>query len=282
MKKFSIFHVPLLAFYSKELYKDVGSNWRGVAFGYLLLLLVVCTALRMVGLHRGLSKFVATEAPPFVDQVPTITISDGEVSIDRPEPHYIKVPDSNDVIAVIDTTGTIQSLDDTDAKVLLTKTQVTWRQSEMETRSFDLAEVKHFVLDKDKIMGWLNIFKKYFTLVLFPVLLLLSYVFRIIQALIYGAIGLLFATWSNAKLQYAASVRLAVVAVTPCIIARTILGLASVHLPWAWFWFFLAAMGYLFFAVKANTEPQQPWPLQAGAPPEGTEQSQEPPYTDQM
>jgi hypothetical protein len=127
-----------------------------------------------------------------------------------------------------------------------------------------------------------NIFKKYAALVAFPFFLLLSFVFRIIQALIYGAIGLLFATWSNVKLSYAALVRLAIVAVTPCIVARTILGLAFVPLPWAWLWFFLAAMGYLFFGVKANAEPQQPWPLEAGAPPQSPDQWQQPPYSGEL
>lgn len=278
MKRYSILHIPLLSFFSKELYRDVGSNWKGVAFGYLLLLLAICSALRMVGLQRGLSNFIDEEFPPFVEQVPTITISDGQVQIDEPQPYYIKDPDSNDVVAVVDTTGTIQSLDDTEAFVLLTKTKVTWRQGEIETRTFDLTEVKEFVLDQDKITGWLNSIKKFLVLAIFPIVVLGSFIFRIIQALIYGAIGLLFATWCKVKLSYAALLRVAVVAVTPCIIVKTILELASVRLPWAGLWFFLVAMAYLFFGVKANAEPGQTWPLQADASPETREQSEQPPY----
>ncbi|MFB0524549.1 MAG: DUF1189 domain-containing protein [Phycisphaerae bacterium] len=259
MKKFNILHVPLLSFYSRELYRDVGWNWRGVCFGYLLLLLVICSALSMFAVHRALSNFVDKEVPPLIDQVPRITITDGQVSIDEPQPYYIKAPDSNDVLVVVDTTGTIQSLDDTKAIVLLTKTKVTWRQGKMETRTFDLTQVKHFVLDKDRIMGWLDIIKKYLVLALYPFAVLASYIFRIIQALIYGAIGLLFATWCRVKLSYAALLRLAVVAVTPCIIVRTILELASLYLPWwAYLWFFLAAMGFLFFGVKACSQPEGP------------------------
>jgi len=39
MKRHSVFQAPFLAFGSGSLYRDVGRNWKGVAFGYLLLLL---------------------------------------------------------------------------------------------------------------------------------------------------------------------------------------------------------------------------------------------------
>lgn len=271
MKRYSIVHIPVLSFYSKELYKDVGSNWKGVAFGYLFLLLLVCSVLRMVAVQRRVSKFIDTQAPSLIEQVPRITISKGKASIEEPEPYYIRIPDNNDVLAVIDTTGEIKSLDDTGAFILLTRTEVSWRQSKVETRSFDLADVKNFVLDQDKINGWVNIFKRWFALVLLPFVLVGSYIFRIIQALIYGAIGLLFASWSRVRLSYGALLRLAVAAVTPCIIVRTILELASVRVPWAGFWFFLLAMGYLYFGVRANAESEQSWPLQADASSESRE-----------
>jgi len=51
---------------------------------------------------------------------------------------------------------------------------------------------------------------------------------------------------------------LAVVAVTPCIIFRIIFECASVELPLAGLWFFLAAMGFLFFGVKVCSQPEGP------------------------
>ena len=271
MKRFSIIHVPLLSFFSRELYRDVALNWKGVGFAYLLLLLAVCSVPRIIMIQKGLSHFIDKEAPPFVEQVPRITITNGEASIDQPQPYYIKDPDSNDVLAIIDTTGEIQSLEGTEAVVLLTKTKLIHRQSEMEYRTYDLSKVQEFALDKERIMGWLNTAKKFLVLALYPFVLLGAFIFRIIQALIYGAIGLLFASWCKVELSYAALLRLAVVAVTPCIIVRTVFELAAVHLPWAGLWFFLLAMGYLFFGVKANSQPEEPSPLEVHVPPESGE-----------
>jgi hypothetical protein len=258
MKKFSILHVPLLSFFSGELYRDVGLNWKGVGFGYLFLLLAICTVPRMFKIQRGLSDFIEEEAPSFINQVPEITIEKGEVHVDKPQPCYITVPDSNEIIAIIDTTGQIQSLDNTDAFVLLTKTRLISRQNKSESRTYDLTNVQHFVLDQDKITGWLNTIKKILVPFLYPFVLLGSFIFRIIQSLIYAAVGLLFAEWCKTKLSYPALLRLAVTAVTPCIIVRTVLEYASVKLPLAGLWFFLAAMGFLFYGIKACSQIEEP------------------------
>jgi len=78
--------------------------------------------------------------------------------------------------------------------------------------------------------------------------------FRIVQALIYAAVGLLFALWCKVTLSYATLLRLAVVAMTPCLLAKTIFGIADIHLPYATLIFLVITLAYLFFAVKANSE----------------------------
>ncbi len=249
MRRYSIFHVPALSFFSKELYIDVGQNWKGVNFLYLLLLLAVCLIPRTINLHRGISNFVNNEAPAIVNQVPEITITDGQVSIKETQPYYIKDPDSDELLAIIDTTGQIESIEDTDAFCLLTGNKVIIKKSKFENRTYDLSNVKAFAVDSERITGWLHIGRKFLAVVLYPFALLSSYVYRIVQVLIYAAIGLLFASFCKTTLSYAALIRLSVVAVTPCIIVGTILGLADTSIPY--FLYLVAALVYLFFAVKS-------------------------------
>jgi len=249
MRRYSIFHVPALSFFSKKLYIDVGQNWKGANFLYLLLLLAICLIPTMINLHRGISNFVNNEAPAIVNQVPEITITDGQVSIKETQPYYIKDPDSNEPLAIIDTTGQIESLEDTDAFCLLTGNKVITKKSEFENRTYDLSNVKAFVVDSERITGWLQIGRKFLVVVIYPFVLLGYYMYRIVQALIYAAIGLLFASFCKTTLSYAALIRLAVVAVTPCIIVGTILGLTDTSIPP--FLYLVAALVYLFFAVKS-------------------------------
>jgi len=249
MRRYSIFHVPALSFFSKELYIDVGQNWKGVNFLYLLLLLAVCLIPTMINLHRGISNFVNNEAPAIVNQVPEITITDGQVSIKETQPYYIKDPDSDEPLAIIDTTGQIESIEDTDAFCLLTGNKVIIKKSKFENRTYDLSNVKAFAVDSEQITGWLHIGRKFLAVVIYSFALLGSYVYRIVQVLIYAAIGLLFASFCKTTLSYAALIRLSVVAVTPCIIVGTILGLADTSIPY--FLYLVAALVYLFFAVKS-------------------------------
>lgn len=252
MRRYSIFHVPALSFFSKELYIDVGQNWKGVNFLYLLLLLAVCLIPAMINLHRGISNFVNNEAPAIVNQVPEITITDGQVSIKETQPYYIKDPDSDEPLAIIDTTGEIESLEETDAFFLLTGNKVIIKESKFESRAYDLSNVKAFAVDSERITGWLHIGRKFLAVVLYPFALLSSYVYRIIQALIYAAIGLVFASFCKTTLSYASLIRLAVVAVTPSIIVGTILGLAEISIPY--YLYLVAALVYLFFAVKSISD----------------------------
>jgi len=254
MKKFSIIHIPVLSFFSKELYIDVGQNWKGVNFSYLLLLLAICWIPTMIKIHVGFSNFVNNETPAIVNQVPEITITDGQVSIKETQPYYIKDPDSDEPLAIIDTTGQIESLEGTDAFCLLTGNKVIIKEGEFENRTYDLSNVKAFAVDSERITGWLHFGRKFLTVVIYPFALLGSYLFRIVQALIYAAIGLLFALWCKVTLSYATLLRLAVVAMTPCLLAKTIFGLADIHLPYATLISLVITLAYLFFAVKANSE----------------------------
>jgi hypothetical protein len=254
MKKYSIIHVPVMSFFSNDLYRDVGLHWKGTGFGYLLLLLAVCWIPAMIKVHTGFSNFITDDAPLVVNQVPEITITNGEVSVEEPQPYYIKAPDSNEVLAIIDTTGTITSLQDEDTLCLVTRREVVMRKSDVQTQTFDLSEVEDFVLDGDLIMSWLHALSKFFAIVMYPFALFGSYAYRIIQSLIYAAVGLLFAKWCHTTLSYTALLRLAVVAVTPAIIINTVFGVTGVRLPYAWLLYLLVALAYLFFGVKACSE----------------------------
>jgi hypothetical protein len=254
MKKFSIIHLPVLSFFSKDLYRDVGLHWKRVCFGYLFLLLAICWIPMMVKIHTGFAGFVENDAPTVVDQVPEITITDGQVSIEEPQPYFIREPDSNQIIAVIDTTGSIESPADANAFFLLAKNSIT-TQTDFETRTIDLSQVKSFTLNSDRITRFLKNTKKYLVIILYPLALLSSYVYRIILALIFAAIGLLFASSCKVSLSYGALLRLAVVAMTPCIIIKTVFALAGVQLPCTiLLLYFLITLAYLYFGVYACSQ----------------------------
>jgi len=263
-RRYSLFHPPLLAFFSKALYRDVAWRWPGTGLLYLFLLVAVSLLPTIVMMQVGLSGFVDTSAKELVDQIPEITIRDGKVSIDEPQPYVIENKETGEPVAIIDTTGETTSLDDTKAHVLLTETTVIIRKDARETRIVDLADVREFTLNGQRVHGWLLALKRWLVVVLCPLMLGSAYVYRVVQALLYALFGLVIANIFRITLSYTALLRLSIIAVTPVIVLDTILGATGTQFPGWWPLCFLIAMGYLFFGVKAAAEPQ---PRDPGAQP---------------
>jgi hypothetical protein len=127
-----------------------------------------------------------------------------------------------------------------------------------ETRIYDLSTVDDFTLDRDRVNGWVQAFGKYFSVVAYPVALAASFAYRVLQMLLYAAIGMLFVKMLKAPLDYPTVLRLASVSITPVILLSTMQMLTGLHVPAYWLVCFVIAMGYLFFAVKSNAAPAAP------------------------
>lgn len=243
------------AFYSRELYAEAARQWKGVGFLYLFFLLALAWIPAMVEMHLNFSDYMTEHFSEFVSQVPKITIENGEVSVDVPTPHEIRNPETGELIAVIDLTGEISSLDGTEAKVLLTKTHVYLQQNTRpETRVYDLSNVKEFTLTQDDITVWGELARQWLAVVFYLFAVLFSLVYRILQALLYAAIGLLMARRAKSELTYDALLRLTVLAVTPPILLGTLWDMTGLTIPLWWFLSFLIAMGYLYFGIHSNAE----------------------------
>lgn len=252
MKKYSLLHSPVFSFFSRDLYRDVGQNWRGITALYLLLLLAFCWIFETWVVHTKVSQFIANETPPFIEQIPEITIKDGNVSINEPEPYFINDPGSNNVIAIIDTSGQYTSLDGTLAYLLLTNNKLIGRKSETETRVYDLSQIDAFFLDQAVANKFVSIFKTYFPFVFYVCAVLCSFLYRLVQVLIYGALGLLLCKVANVSLDYQTLVRLAVISITPVVLLDTVLEVTGINIPFFWLICFAIAMFYLYVGVRAN------------------------------
>jgi hypothetical protein len=252
MKKFSLFQIPLLSFYSKELYRDAAFNWKGAALGYLFLLVLVCLVPQLLQMQNEFSIYMKTEAPAIVEQIPEIIFTEGVASTGVNQPYIIRDLKTGKPFFVIDTTGAITKLDDADGAVgLLTKNEIIVKKSELETRSFSFKEVKHYALNQPEVSKWVDVFVKYTMLVLSPFMLIGSFIMKIILVLIYGLIGMIFAAICKTKLSYDALLRLSVVAITPGMIVNAILQLTQTPVDRPGLLLFATAMIYLFVGVQA-------------------------------
>jgi hypothetical protein len=251
MRRYSVFHLPMLSFYSRAAYADVAHNWTGTGFGYLFLLLAFCWIPPMYKAQLGLSAFVRNDAPRFVDQLPEIRVTNGVVTCDAAQPVTIVDPDTREPVAIVDTTGSVSSLDGQKARMLVTRDRVIVRKSDVETRTFDMAQVQRFTVNAAKAREWLGLLERLLIPILYPFALAGSLLFRVLQALVGGLIAGLFAGSMQLTLRYGALLRLAIASATPGIVVGTLLSALGLHIPGWPFLAFALTMGYLFFGVRS-------------------------------
>jgi len=255
MRKHSTIQAIYMSFFSKSLYKDVSANWRGISFLYLFLLLALTWIPLMFKLQSGLNSFIIDEAPKLIKQVPKITISKGEVKTEVEMPYFINDTNGKPLM-VIDTTGRINSLEETEteASALVTKNKFIIKKSAVETRTFDLSQIEELTIDQSAIYNIADAVRQWALIILYPLIALFSFIYRIIVALFYALIGLLFARTLKADLKYTGLISLSIIAMTPAIIISAAYNYLELRIP---YWFlinFIISMSYLYFAVKANSE----------------------------
>jgi Protein of unknown function (DUF1189) len=267
MELSSMLRAFALSFHSKELYCDVAKKWKGTGLLYLVFLLAICWAVQIIKVQFGITHFAKQEGTNLVKQIPGITISDGEVSTGVQTPYFIK-DEKGDVVAIIDLTGQYTSLENTTAKMLLTRNHLLVASSGSETRDINLKNVRSFHMNQARAQGWLNLVQGWFAIVLYLFGLLFIFIYRAIQALIYALFGMVFARMMKVTLSYLTLLRLAIVAVTPAIILNLLHSVMGLHTPLWGPVCFLIAMGYLVFAIKSNSAPKVATPEQPATIPQ--------------
>lgn len=101
-----------LSFFSSRLYVDVAKRWRGLGILYLLLLMAIITfpfALRMT---IDFNHYFTKEIIEPLTKLPKLIVQNGKVSLDKPMPYLIK-NDQGEVVSIVDTTGTVKTIDST-------------------------------------------------------------------------------------------------------------------------------------------------------------------------
>jgi len=254
-KGFAYFDALWQSFFSPGLYVDVAKRWQGIGFLYLLFIVTISWLPDLVKMQIGLQAWHGNAAEAFIRQVPAINITDGVASASADTPYFIKDPKDGKVLGIIDFTGQYTNLENTSAMVLLTRKEVIAKHSSSETRSYDLSGVKHFAIDQTRVRHWVHLFVTWIVLLIAPLVIVFTYAFRMIQALIYAAVGMAFANWFHVKLTYNELLRIVCVALTPVIIFTMVTDLLPMFRtfprPLVWLIHLAIALWYISFAVKA-------------------------------
>jgi hypothetical protein len=128
---FSYFQALYLSFYSSRLYVDVGKRWKGFGFLYTLLLVSILSIPLGVKWSIRYNDIVNLNIIQLIDNLPTLYVQNGALEFDKPMPFLVK-NNKNEVLAVIDSTGQINTVNDMDSKypnasLLVTKNNIQFK-----------------------------------------------------------------------------------------------------------------------------------------------------------
>jgi hypothetical protein len=220
-RKYNILHLPIMSFFSKRLYRDVGQNWKGANLSYLFLLLAICWIPPTLSLRKDMIQSLEGNQLHLINQLPDIHIKNGQVKVDQSEPYFIKRSDGT-VAAIIDTTGSMNYIDNDTVVALLTETDLVVRRSETQFNTLNLAQVSDFHINKQIANQWIQTTKNSLAPLSYGLFLLLSYIFTVLFMLLVAIVGLILSSVMHSSLKFSGIIRIAVAAATPSIILITV------------------------------------------------------------
>ncbi len=253
MRRYSLLHPLWMAFYDGAIYEDVARNWQNRPFLYLLLLLALCWIPFTIQTQNQVDVWVSREAPFYIDQIPDLTLSDGELSTSSITPTLLRDRDGM-VLVVIDPTGQYTSLEDTEAPILVTRTQIFIRGEGDQIEIQSLPSGPPETLTREDMYVVADWTRSLVNTLLFPVLLVLSFVYRTLQSLLYAYVASFFTASAGRHLPYRTLLNLAIIAITPAVVLDTVHMLMESPLP-DWFWWpacVLLSLGYLRFGIRVS------------------------------
>ncbi len=257
-EKMNFFVKIFKSFTSIDFYKDIKSKPFSASFKYLLLFLLIITialSIRFSFIFVGGANFVADWIST---NIPEITIRNGEVSSPASQP-YIK--GTNDFAFILDTTGQTTTISPQYAAgILLMKNKIVHKQSEIETREYDLSNTPYFVLNKEVIER----IKKIFIWVTIPLMVVFLYLYyvvaKLLQALLFSLLTLIINGVAKLKIAYSGLLNIGVFAATLPTILGAIVDITGLRIPFFWVIYlgvYVALLVIMTLCCKSEDEPQE-------------------------
>lgn len=218
--------------YSPQFYSTVLTKSFRKSLGYFFLLILLLTTIRgvilinpfLVEAPKQLQKFTAEVINCYPKDL-EVKIINGQVSINSGGPYFLSSCEGlgqGQNLAVIDTKTPFSStkFDEYRVAIWVTKTDVVYKRNQFETRSYSLAQVKDFKLNKDSLKSFSNLLTPWIKFV-GPVLLILaflgiylSYNFRLIHLLTIAALTFLLGKILKQNISFGQGYKVGLYAIT--------------------------------------------------------------------
>ncbi len=251
MLKFPWWRALWLSFFSRSLYQSVARQWQGIGSLYLLIVSALVVMPITMQIRDGYLTFIENELPLYLDDLPELTIQNGQASTPEDHPYIINDKGTTDPFIVVDTTGQYTDLDQTSAAVLITADRISIRKNDVSTQSYSFSELGDMTIDRSAIETFMATTGKFIMPFAYIVLIAISWFWRFTQAMGYALIAGWLAKRQGVTMRYNSFVRVCAVALTPAMLLDMAIGLLNLPLPFAGALFVVLEVMYVRFAIQS-------------------------------
>jgi len=249
--------------WSANAYRHAAAGRVGRMLGYLALLITLATALLTIRTHVTLVRALE-EAKPWVKaHIPEIRIEKGTASSPVTQPYVFEEDGAG---YVIDTTGATTDLDPKYTRgALLTKTELIYRESAVESRRYKLAQVPDMVINEATIGRALDLAKSWLWLAVAVGVFLWLWIAKLLQVLFWSLLGLLVNALSKRSLRYGALFNIGILALTVPTAFDVVVAVAGASIPAQGLLSLALYLGYLVWGILSQPSSAEATASTAGA-----------------
>jgi hypothetical protein len=217
-----------------RLYHDVIHQWKGSGYVYGLVLAALTTVGVIISYFIMLQSFSQAEMNHILDQWPTITLSQGQISPPADEPTTISTISGRPLI-IIDTSASAADLGKHDAPIMIGKDFMLSKDQDGSVRTTDLQRFKSntITLDREKIESFFKTFR-YMPLFMTPFLILGQWFLVIALMVVAAILSYVVTAYMKEEFNFDTRMRMAAIAITPPLLINMILQFFTQHTLGMW------------------------------------------------
>ncbi len=244
------FTAGIRSFYAAEPYRIGAIRPRRVFF----LLALLTSVLALPGYISMVSSVMSIKknyVDPLVYQLPVMEVINGKVESSAAQPFRLSMGDR--LVFVLDTTGTVNSLEESGAWAYMGKDHFAMFDSGpgSSIRRFDLSDTDYMMLDPLSMKNWIDRMLP----LLYPLVFIVTtagiFLFRIVQMLAALGLAFFFCKITGRRGEYFDLLTVALFAMVPSMVIEGIIMWIPVYFAGKGLVFYLLLAGYMWWGVRS-------------------------------
>jgi len=232
------------SFYNPRIYRDAILRWQGFGGKYMALVAIVLAALVFSIFLMTIHTFEQTELPHFLDQVPSVTLQNGVIKVEGPQPVTIQSLNKKLTI-IIDTNKSESELRDTKAQVGIGKDFVFFNANgQYQSTYLDQMKDKQkkIIIDKTNLKELWDTTLPAVKVVAVPFLIIGQFINMILESIVVAVCSYLVTAFMAEEFIFVTRMRLAALALTPANIISVGILMFFDHQTAPWFIILVATL----------------------------------------